>query len=88
MLPSKNLFPQAPVPPMYFPGKGCMFLGELIGLATLISSLETCTQQLHTCLTSHKVQLTGVIVTRRVKVGKRELHLEGETFALGKPGDI
>jgi hypothetical protein len=29
------------------------------------------------------MQLTGVIVTRRVKVGKQELHLEGETFALG-----
>lgn len=29
------------------------------------------------------MQLTGVIVTRRVKVGKWQLQLEGETFALG-----
>lgn len=66
----KDLFPQAPVPQMYFPGKGYMFLRELIGLAVLISSLETCIQQLYTCLISHKMQLTGVIVTRCVKVGK------------------
>lgn len=75
---------------MYFPGKGCVFLRELIGLAALISSLETCIQQLHTCVTSHKMQLTGVIVTRCVKVGMRELHLEGETCALGgwEKGDV
>lgn len=66
----KDLFPQAPVPQMYFPGKGYMFLRELIGLAVLISSLETCIQQLYTCLISHKTQLTGVIVTRCVNVGK------------------
>lgn len=67
----KDLFPQAPVPQMHFPGKGSMFLSELIGLAVLTSSLETCIQQLYTCLISHKMQLIGVIVTRCVKVGKR-----------------
>lgn len=82
-LPSRVFFPQAPVPQMHFPGKGCMFLWELTGLATLISSLETCIQQLHTCLASHKMPLTGVIVTRRVKVGRWRLQLEGETFAPG-----
>lgn len=66
----KDLFPQVPVSQMYFPGKGYMFLRELIGLAVLISSLETCIQQLYTCLISHKMQLIGVIVTRCVKVGK------------------
>ena len=59
-----------------------MFLRELIGLAVLISSLETCIQQLYTCLLSHKMQLTRVIVTLCVKVGKW-LHLEGKTHTLG-----
>lgn len=80
VLSPKDLFPQASVPQMYFPGKGYVLLRELIGLAVLISSLETCVQQLHTCLTSHKMQRTGVIVTRCVEVGRQqELHLEGET---------
>lgn len=67
----RDLFPQAPVSQMYFAGKAAMFLRELIGLAVLISSLETCIQQLYTRLISHKMQLTGVIVTRCVKVGRR-----------------
>lgn len=29
------------------------------------------------------MQLAGVIVTRCVKIGKQELHLEGETCVLG-----
>lgn len=67
----KDLFPQVPVPQMQFAGEGYMFLSELIGLAVLISSLETCIQQLYTCLLSHKMQLTGVIVIRCVKVGRQ-----------------
>lgn len=67
---STDLFPQAPVPQMHFAGKGYMFLSELIGLAFLISSLETCIPWSYTCLISHKMQLTGVMVTRCVKVGK------------------
>lgn len=68
----KDLFPQAPVPLMYPPGKGCMFLKELIGLAVLISSHETCVVNSRTHLPqSHKLQLTMVTVTKCVKVGNR-----------------
>lgn len=84
----KDLFPQVPVPQMQFAGEGYMFLSELIGLAVLISSLETCIQQLYTCLLSHKMQLTGVIVIRCVKVGRQSCAWKQDLCALGSRRNV
>lgn len=81
----KDLFPRAPVAQMRFPGKGSMFLSELIGLAVLISSLETCIQQLYTCLISQKMELTGYCY-KMCQRWQAELRLEGETCARGSGG--